>query len=193
MSKRLLLSLDPPSRHLPGNLRRRGDVHIGSFDPDFLVHIRVGLDLLRLVESRRDGDDHAREPVVVQSVEHEVRAQVDGCEPQRHLQARERVRDHLLAAERLGGDERLRRGGRRVRVYVEDVAEDLDREVGSPEDAAAEEAPQQEEAVDQLVDRARQVKFVAEPVDVKERAGELKEDEDGRVVVYKWALWVVLC
>jgi hypothetical protein len=76
-----------------------------------------------------------------------------------------------------------------VRVHPEDVAEDEDAVVGAPGQAAAEEGSYEAESVDELVDGARQVQFVAEPVDVQERAGELEEDKDRRVVVDEGSLW----
>jgi hypothetical protein len=75
-----------------------------------------------------------------------------------------------------------------VRVHPEDVAEDEDAVVGAPDQAAREKGTNEAESIDELVDGARQVQFVAEPVDVQERAGELEEDKDGCVVVDEGSL-----
>ena len=72
-----------------------------------------------------------------------------------------------------------------------DVAEDLDRLVGAPEEAAGHECQEQEDAVDELQCGAREGELVAEPVDVEEGRGELVEDKGWRVEVYEGALGYV--
>jgi len=54
---------------------------------------------------------------------------------------------------------------------------------GAPDQAAAEEGNQQENAVVQLWLRAGHIKLVEEPMNVEEGCRQLVEDEDGRVVV----------
>lgn len=90
---------------------------------------------------------------------------------------------------KLGGKihELLRHGVSLVDCAV-DVFEDQVAAVVAPEDAAAEESGGEESAVDSLVDGTGEVKLVAEPVNVEERARKLVKKEHGAIVVDEWAL-----
>ena len=69
-----------------------------------------------------------------------------------------------------------------------DVLGHADGLVGAPEEAAAEEAGEEEDAVVPLGAGAGHVELVEEPVEVEEGGGELVEDEGGAVEVDEWAL-----
>lgn len=64
-----------------------------------------------------------------------------------------------------------------------DVLVDADGLVGAPDETAAEEGDEQEDAVVELGARARHVDLVEEPVEVEEGRGQLVEDEGWTVVV----------
>lgn len=53
------------------------------------------------------------------------------------------------------------------------VVKNTDGLVAAPDEAAGEEGEEEDDAVVELQFRARHVEFVAEPVDVEERRGEL--------------------
>lgn len=63
------------------------------------------------------------------------------------------------------------------------VEKDIVAVVKTPDDAAAEECAGKERTVDSLVDRASEVKLVAEPVNVEEGAAKLIKQENRTVVV----------
>jgi len=69
-----------------------------------------------------------------------------------------------------------------------DVLVDADALVGAPEEAAAEEAGEEEDAVVPLGAGAGHVEFVEEPVEVQEGGGEFVEDEGWAVEVDEGAL-----
>ena len=81
----------------------------------------------------------------------------------------------------MAGDAREVHGGPEVLVDAQGL-------VRAPEEAAAEEGGEQEDAVDELGHRAGHVEFVKEPVEVEERRRELVEDEGDGVEVDKWPL-----
>jgi len=69
-----------------------------------------------------------------------------------------------------------------------DIVEDQVAAVVAPDNATAEEGRGEECAVDSLVDGAREVELVAEPVNVEERARKLVQKEHRGVVVEERAL-----
>lgn len=57
------------------------------------------------------------------------------------------------------------------------ISEDPDGVVDAPDEAAGEEGGDEDGAIDGLIDGAGELELVAEPVDVKERAAELVQQE----------------
>ena len=96
----------------------------------------------------------------------------------------------------MGGQRRLEDGGRvpgLLAIVVQrgpDVLRHADGLVGAPEQAAAEEAGEEEDAVVPLGAGAGHVELVEEPVEVEEGGGEFVEDEGGAVEVDKGTLYV---
>ena len=70
-----------------------------------------------------------------------------------------------------------------------DVLGHADGLIGAPEQAAAEEAGEEEDAVVPLGSRTGHVELVEEPVEVEKGGGELVEDEGGAVEVDKRTLY----
>lgn len=79
----------------------------------------------------------------------------------------------------------------RVAVEVEHICHDQVAAPGAVDDTAGEEHAQKEHPVDKLRAGAGQADLVAEPVDIEEWRGELKEDKDGGVEIDERALWGV--
>jgi len=75
-----------------------------------------------------------------------------------------------------------------VGVGEPDIRGDAQAVEGAPTEAAAEEGGEEDDAVEELDRGAREVQFVAEPVDIEEGGGELVEDEGWSVVVYEGSL-----
>ena len=73
-----------------------------------------------------------------------------------------------------------------------DVLVDADGLVGSPEETAAEEGDEEEDAVVPLGEGAGHAEFVEEPVEIEEGGGEFVEDERWAVEVYEGALFTLL-
>ncbi len=73
-----------------------------------------------------------------------------------------------------------------------DVGVHADGLVAAPDEAAAEEGGEQQEAVVPLRAGAGHVQLVEEPVEVEEGGGELVEDEGGAVEVDEWSLDCIL-
>lgn len=69
-----------------------------------------------------------------------------------------------------------------------DVLVDADGLVGPPEETAAEEGEEEENAIIPLGEGAGHAEFVEEPVEVEEGGGEFVEDECWAVEVYEGAL-----
>lgn len=66
-----------------------------------------------------------------------------------------------------------------------DILIDTDRLVGAPDETAAEERNEQDNAVVPLVFRAGEVQFVKKPVNVEKRGGKLVEDKSWAVEIDK--------
>ncbi len=73
-----------------------------------------------------------------------------------------------------------------------DVLVDADGLVGSPDETAAEEGGEEEDAVVPLGKGAGHAEFVKEPVEIEEGRGEFVEDECWAVEVYEGALFTPL-
>ena len=153
------------------------------------------------IEAGADGFDHLAEPEDIEAVEHDVGNEVDERNPEGnvlfrikgcHLSLRvARHIEQLLCCQSVQCPARY--AGLEVRVPVPigpvHVAEDPDGAVDAPDQAAAEECDDEEDAVDGLVDGAGEFELVAEPVDVEEGAAQLVEEEDGGGEVDEGALY----
>lgn len=74
-----------------------------------------------------------------------------------------------------------------------DVAEDFNRLICTPEQAAGHECQEQEDAVDELEGRAGERELVAEPVDIQEGRRKLVKDKGRGVEVDEGSLDPVSC
>lgn len=70
-----------------------------------------------------------------------------------------------------------------------DILIDADGLVGAPDEAAAEEGGEQDNAIVPLVFRAGKMQFIKEPVDVEKWGGELVEDKSWTVEIQKGSLF----
>ena len=147
----------------------------------------------RGLEALAQGLDHLAEPVKVEGVEDEVAAEVQEDEEERDVlrhagrEGRGVVHDVCVGRGRCRGDEGVARDAREVHGGPE-VLVDAQRLVRTPEETATEEGDEQEDAVDELGERASHVEFVEEPVEVEEGRRELVEDKRGGVEVDERAL-----
>lgn len=85
---------------------------------------------------------------------------------------------------RADGDERATANG------AKDIEEDAQGGVGAPDEAAAEEGREEDDAIGELEIGAGEGELVEEPVDVEEGRRELVEDECGRVEVEEGSLQI---
>lgn len=69
------------------------------------------------------------------------------------------------------------------------VVENAKRAIEPPANTATEEGGGEKRAIDSLIDGPCEIKFVAEPVDVEERRGQLIEQKDWGVEVNEGPLW----
>jgi hypothetical protein len=69
-----------------------------------------------------------------------------------------------------------------------DILVDAQGLVGAPDEAAAEEGEEEQDAVVELGAGAGHVELVEEPVEIEEGGGELVEDEGAGVEVHEWTL-----
>ena len=131
-------------------------------------------------EAGADCLDHLREPEQVEQVEHDVRCQVRGTEPERQVAGlhesgglAERVVEVAMVRELGHLIHDVLRGGVALVDSLVDIVEDQHTAVVTPDNATAEEGCGEERAVDSLVDGTSKVEFVAEPVNVQEWARKL--------------------
>nr|POE99357.1 hypothetical protein CFP56_52750 [Quercus suber] len=143
----------------------------------------------RRIEALPDRLDHLAEPVHVQTIEHQVGGEVGGREPQRDVRGAHEcgalgldagVVETDVAGAAVAAGVVVHEDGRLAVTRLDggvDVVEDIEGAVQAPANATAEERGGQECAVDGLVDGAREVELVAEPMDVEKGRRELVEKE----------------
>ncbi len=73
---------------------------------------------------------------------------------------------------------------------TQNIVENVHRAVCPPDQTTTEERYNKERAIDGLIGGSGKAQFVAKPMDVEERGGELVEQEDWTIVIYEWALMI---
>lgn len=161
----------PISHQLPILIHENGcRIHQPLNQHPFLLLLPPFTLVLPLPKSLLDSLNHLPEPVKIERVQHDIAAQIHARKPRRHHHFPGKAHQFIPIPNWLEPplSPQVSGGGRVVVQADPDVLIYSDGLVGAPEQAAAEEAREEEQAIVPLVDGTGHVQFVEEPVEVKE-------------------------